>query len=82
MCNLTVDTNRKKQLGLILFPSHIKKLLGKDLTSTEIEERLLKYKTVNIAYNNCNVIVSVSAKSNSEKSEREKESDCVKKKKK
>ena len=43
---------------------------------------MLKYKTVNIAYNNCNVIVSVSAKSNSEKSEREKESDCVKKKKK
>ena len=51
-CNLTVGTNSKKQLDLALFLSHIEKFLSNDLTSTEIEERLLQYRTIKITYNN------------------------------
>lgn len=56
-CNLAVVTDKKKQLDLTLFPSHIEKLLKKDLTSTDSEERLLDYDFVNITYNNHSVIM-------------------------
>ena len=64
----------------MLFPLNIEKLLGKDLPSTEIKKCLLEYETVNITYNNCNVIVSIIANSKSKESEREKESVIVKRK--
>ena len=42
LCNLTDDTNNKKQLDLTLFLSQIEKRLGKYLTSTEIDEHLFE----------------------------------------
>ena len=48
-CNLTVDTNNEKQFNLTFFRARIEKLLGEDLTSTEIDECLLEFETVNIA---------------------------------
>ena len=76
LCNLTDDTNNKKQLDLTLFPSQIEKRLGKYLTSTEIDEHLFEQETVNITYNNHNVIISIIANSNSEESDKEQDTDC------
>ena len=76
LCNLTDDANNKKQLDLTLFPSQIEKRLGKDLTSTEIDEHLFEQETVNITYTNHNVIISISANSNSEESDKEQDTDC------